>query len=79
MLKRIFLFTLLAISCSFASLNATDMADSHIYKGRYTNFLDIIYTFDGKHLYSGRYTNFSDIMMTFDTPVPVPIMIIGLL
>lgn len=34
-----------------------DYADKHIYKGRYTNSSDILYTWDGKHVYRGRYTN----------------------
>ena len=42
------------------------MADIHIYKGRFTNTSDILYTFDGEHIYSGRYTNTSDVRYTFD-------------
>lgn len=55
------------------------MADTHIYKGRYNNSSDILYTFDGKHLYRGRYTNSSDILLTFDGPVPVIIMMLNTL
>lgn len=47
-------------------IKASDMAETHIYKGRYTNSSDILYTWDGKHLYKGRYTNSSDIIYTFD-------------
>ena len=42
------------------------MAETHIYKGRYTNSSDILYTWDGKHIYKGRYTNSSDILFTYD-------------
>lgn len=38
----------------------------HVYRGRYTNSSDILYTWDGKHIYKGRYTNSSDILYTFD-------------
>lgn len=39
---------------------------THIYKGRYTNSSDILYTWDGEHLYRGRYTNSSDVLYTWD-------------
>ena len=55
------------------------MADIHIYKGRYTNSSDILYTSDGKHLYLGRYTNSSDILMTIDGPVPIIILMLNTL
>ena len=48
------------------TLWAGSMADTHIYRGRYTNTSDILYTWDGKHLYSGRYSNTSDILYTWD-------------
>ena len=51
---------------STVSLYSTSMADTHIYRGRYTNTSDILTTWDGKHLYSGRYTNTSDILYTWD-------------
>lgn len=47
-------------------INAYNMSDTHIYKGRYTNTSDILYTWDGKHLYGGRYSNTSDILYTWD-------------
>ena len=62
-----------------SGFNFRAMADTHIYKGRYTNTSDILYTFDGKHLYKGRYTNTSDILMTFDAPVPVMVMLLATL
>ena len=51
----------------------------HLYKGRFTNTSDILYTFDGKHLYRGRFTNTSDILLTFGAPVPVIIMLLNTL
>lgn len=69
---------LLVLCFAGAVLSTTDLvADTHIYRGRYTNTSDILYTFDGKHLYKGRYTNSSDILMTFDAPVPVIIMLLN--
>ena len=53
------------------------MADTHIYRGRYTNTSDILYTWDGKHIYKGRYTNTSDILMTFGGLIPVPIILMA--
>ena len=40
--------------------------DTHVYRGKYTNYSDIIYTWDGEHLYRGKYTNYSDILYTWD-------------
>ena len=42
------------------------MAQTYIYKGRFKNTSDILYTWDGKHLYKGRFTNDNDILYTFD-------------
>ena len=53
------------------------MVDTHIYRGRYTNTSDILYTWDGKHIYKGRYTNTSDILMTFGGLIPVPIILMA--
>lgn len=49
---------------------------THIYKGRYTNSSDILYTWDGKHLYKGRYTNSSDIVLTVDGSVPAWLLVV---
>ena len=38
----------------------------HIYKGRYANSNDIMYTWNGEHLYRGRYCNYSDVVLTYD-------------
>ena len=46
--------------------NFSAMADIYIYKGRFTNTSDILYTWDGKHIYKGRFANTSDILYTFD-------------
>ena len=51
-------------------------SDAHIYKGRYKNYSDIIYTWDGKHFYKGRYANYSDILLTLDAPIPAPILLL---
>ena len=56
-----------------------DYADTHIYKERYTNSSDILFTYDGKHMYRGRYTNSSDIILTYGGPVPVPFLMMGVL
>ena len=42
------------------------MAQTYIYKGRFKNTSDILYTWDGKHLYKGRFTNTNVILYTFD-------------
>lgn len=55
------------------------MAETHIYKGRYTNSSDILYTRDEKHMYSGRYTYSSDIILAFDSPVPVLVMLLSVI
>ena len=49
-----------------ASASEATGGDGHIYRGKYTNYSDIIYTWDGKHVYRGKYTNYSDIMFTYD-------------
>ncbi len=72
--KYLYLFLVLLLFAA-SGFNFRAMADIHIYRGRYTNTSDILYTFDGKHLYKGRYTNMSDILMTFGAPVPVMIML----
>lgn len=56
---------LLLSSYSFASKSEAG-SDIHIYKGRYSNWSDIICTWDGEHLYRGKYTNYSDILYTWD-------------
>ena len=38
----------------------------HLYRGRFTNTSDIIYTWDGRYVYKGRFTNTSDILYTYD-------------
>jgi hypothetical protein len=78
MKKYLSLFLMLFLFAA-SGFNFRAMADTHIYKGRYANTSDILYTFDGKHLYKGRYTNTSDILMTFDAPVPVMVMLLATL
>lgn len=73
----LFFFTLLFVD--FPLDNTSAMADTHIYRGRYTNSSDILCTWDGKHLYRGRYTNFSDILLTFGGLMPVPVMLMALI
>ena len=31
--------------------------ETHVYSGKYSNYSDIIYTWNGKHLYTGKYAN----------------------
>ena len=58
---------LICLLLIFLSLSNTKiMAENHVYRGRYTNSSDILYTWDGKHVYSGRYTNSSAILYTWD-------------
>ena len=58
---------LLVLYFAGAVLSTTDLlAETNIYKGRFTNTSDILYTWDGKYLYKGRFTNTSDILYTFD-------------
>lgn len=59
------------------------MGSTHLYRGRFTNSSDILYTWDGEHLYRGRFTNSSDILYTWDGlikttdgPIPIPLLII---
>ncbi len=52
------------------------MANTNIYKGRFTNTSDVLYTWDGKHLYKGRFTNTSDVILTFDGIVPIALMLL---
>ncbi len=59
---------LILVTMLLATLSV--IAQSHLYKGRYTNSSDIMYIFDGKHVYKGRYTNTSDIIYTFDGIIP---------
>lgn len=65
MKKYLSLFLILFLF-AVSGLNFRAMADTHIYRGRYTNTSDILCTWDGKHIYKGRYTNTSDILYTFD-------------
>ena len=51
---------------SFIFLPLSIMADTYIYRGRYTNPSEIIYTWDGKNLYKGRYPNSSEIINVYD-------------
>ena len=62
-----------------ASASEATGGDGHIYRGKYTNYSDILFTYDGKHLYAGKYTNYSDIILTFDAPVPVIVMLLSVL
>ena len=62
-----------------SGFNHNAMADTYIYRGRFTNTSDILTTWDGKHLYRGKYTNTSDILLTFGAPVPVVIMLLNTL
>ena len=57
---------ILIFFCYICITNHYVMAQTHIYKGRYKNTSDILYTWDGKHLYRGRFTNTNDILYTFD-------------
>lgn len=54
------------ISLILFTANTATMADTHIYRGRYTNTSDIVCTWDGEHLYNGRYSNTSAILYTWD-------------
>ena len=65
MKKYLYLFMVLFLFAA-SGFNYRAMADTHIYRGRYTNTSDILSTWDGKHLYSGRYTNTSAILYTWD-------------
>ena len=60
---------------STVSLYSTSMADTHIYRGRYTNTSDILYRFDGKYMDRDLYTNTSDILLTADGIIPIPVML----
>lgn len=53
-----------------------NMGSTHLYRGRFTNSSDIIYTYDGRYFYQGRFTNSSDIIKTTDGPIPIPLLII---
>lgn len=52
------------------------MAQVHYYRGAYTNFSDIRYTWDGEHIYRGAYTNFSDILFSYDGIVPLCLILL---
>lgn len=67
--KYLSLFLMLFVF-AVSGFNHKAMADTHIYRGRYTNTSDILTTWDGKHLYSGRYTNTSGILLTANGIVP---------
>ena len=64
--RRLIILLICLIFADYTVANTSIMADTHIYKGRYTNSSDILYTWDGKHIYKGRYTNSSDILFTYD-------------
>lgn len=38
----------------------------HIYKGVFTSYTDIVYTYDDRHIYRGNSTSYTDIVYTFD-------------
>ena len=54
------------------------MGEIKIYRGKYTNSSDIMYTWDGKFLYRGKYTNSSDIILSTNAVIPIPIIILSL-
>mgnify|MGYP003295358700 CR=1 FL=1 len=66
LLKLLLLPIALLLSGSTFPSQSEAGSDAHIYKGRYSNYSDIIYTWDGEHLYKGRYANYSDIIYTWD-------------
>ena len=63
--KYLSLFLMLFLFAA-SGFNYNAMADTHIYRGRFTNTSDIQTTWDGKHLYNGRFSNTSAIMYTWD-------------
>ena len=65
-MKKYLSLILMLFLFAASGFNNNAMADTYIYRGRYTNTSDILTTWDGKHLYSGRYTNTSDILYTWD-------------
>lgn len=51
-MKRLFVVLTVLLSSVFTGLaSETAGSDGHIYRGRYANYSDIIYTWDGEHLY----------------------------
>ena len=65
---KVLLLALVFSLAPFMNASASEAAggDGHVYRGKYTNYSDIIYTWDGKHLYRGKYSNYSDILYTWD-------------
>ena len=57
MMKR-FALSILLVLVSFFTVFATEGSGNvHIYRGKYANYSDIRYTWDGEHLYRGKFTN----------------------
>ena len=65
-MKKYLSLILMLFLFAASGFNHNAMADTHIYRGRFTNTSDIQTTWDGKHLYNGRFSNTSAIMYTWD-------------
>ena len=50
-MKRLFVVLTVLFLSVFSGLASEDSgSDGHIYRGKYANYSDIIYTWDGEHL-----------------------------
>ena len=65
-MKKYLSLLLMLFLFAASGFNHNALADTHIYRGRFTNTSDIQTTWDGKHLYNGRFSNTSAIMYTWD-------------
>lgn len=66
MFQRIIRILIVAACMCLPCLGFASGQGTHIYKGKYTNYSDIVYTWDGEHLYRGKYANYSDVVLTYD-------------